>query len=93
MPDSLFIVDLVPLHPLSCALEFNTKAEGTGVIVKLLISNHGSEVHKRLPTIGKNGDQTRGQIEIISDWHFVLESKPCGIGPLVFGELHRDVSL
>mgnify|MGYP001317630332 CR=1 FL=1 len=74
-------------------LEFDAHPECTGVIVELIVADHGPEIHERLPAIGKNSNEARGQIEVISDWDLVLEGKLCRIGSLVFGELDSDVPL
>lgn len=91
--EALFIVAPMPLSPFPCGLEFKAKAKGTGIIVELVITDHGPEVHKWLPTVRQNRQQPGSQIEIVAHGRLVLKRKACGGGPLVFSELHGDMTL
>ena len=70
--------------------EFRAQSECAGIIIDLIVPDYGSEVHERLPAIGKNSNKARGQIDVISDWDLVLEGRLCRIGSLAFGELDSD---
>ena len=74
-------------------LEFDAQPECAGVVIELIVPDHGAEVYKGLPAIGKNGYEAGGQVEVISDWYLILKGESGGIGSLVFGELNSDVPL
>ena len=74
-------------------LEFLPESECAGVVVELIITDHGTEAHEWLPAIGKNGHEASAKIEVVSDWDLVLKCKLHWIRSLVLCELDSNVPL
>ena len=54
-------------------LQLDAQPEGAGVIIELFVSDHGPEVHERLPAIRQDHHEAGPKIKIVPNGHIVLE--------------------
>jgi len=74
-------------------LEFDPYPKRAGVIVELIIPDHGPEIHERLPAMRQDHYEASPQIKIVPDGDIVLERELGRSGAQVLGELHMDKPL